>query len=67
MKTAFKVKGMSCAGCSKGVENALKRVPGVVSAAVSLERAEASVEFDENKAALKDLKAAVVKAGFSAE
>jgi len=67
MKTIIKVKGMSCGGCRMSVENALKRVPGVVSADVSLERAEASVEFDESKAALKDLKAAVAKAGFSAE
>ncbi len=58
---------MSCGGCRAGVENALKRVPGVLSVNVSLEQAEASVEFDENKAALKDLKAAIVKAGFSAE
>jgi len=67
MKAVVKVKGMSCGGCRAGVENALKRVPGVVSVAVSLESAEAVVEFDENKAALKDLKAAVAKAGFSAE
>ena len=67
MKTVIKIKGMSCGGCRLGAENALKRVPGVVSADVSLERAEASVEFDENKAALKDLKAAVAKAGFQAE
>ncbi len=67
MKTVIKIKGMSCGGCRKSVENALARVPGVVSADVSLEKAEAAVEFDENKAAPKDLKAAVVKAGFSAE
>ena len=67
MKTVIKIKGMTCGGCRMSAENALKRVPGVSSAEVSLERAEASVEFDENKAALKDLKAAVAKAGFSAE
>jgi len=67
MKTIIKIKGMTCGGCRLGAENALKRVPGVNSAEVSLEKAEAAVDFDENKAALKDLKAAVVKAGFSAE
>ena len=67
MKSVIKIKGMSCGGCRAGVENAIKRVPGVISVTVSLELAEASVEFDENKAALKDLKAAVVKAGFPAE
>lgn len=67
MKTIIKIKGMTCGGCRLSAENALKRVPGVNSADVSLERAEASVEFDEKKAALKDLKAAVAKAGFSAD
>jgi len=67
MKATIKVKGMTCGGCRAGVENALKRLPGVASVAVSLESAEASVEFDENKAALKDIKAAIVKAGFSAD
>ncbi|MBI4350553.1 MAG: heavy-metal-associated domain-containing protein [Elusimicrobia bacterium] len=67
MKATIKVKGMSCGGCRLGVENALRRVPGVLSAAVSLEAAEAVVEFDEKKAALGELKAAVAKAGFSAE
>jgi copper chaperone CopZ len=66
MKTTIKIQGMSCNGCRAGAENALKRVPGVVSASVSLEKAEAEVEFDEKKAALSDLKAAVAKAGFKA-
>ncbi len=67
MKTTIKIAGMTCGGCRAAVENALKRAPGVASAEVSLEKAEAAVEFDEKKAALKDLKAAVEKAGFKAE
>jgi copper chaperone len=66
MKTTIKVKGMSCGGCRLTVENVLKRVPGVLSADVSLEKAEAVVEFDDKKAALKDLRAAIVDAGFTA-
>ena len=58
---------MTCGGCRAGVENALKRVAGVVSVEVSLEQAQAAVEFDEKKTALKELKAAVEKAGFTAE
>jgi len=67
MKTTINVKGMSCGGCRAAVENALKKVPGVLSAAVSLEKAEAAVEFDEKKTALKELRAAIEKAGFGAE
>lgn len=66
MKTVMKIQGMSCNGCRTGVENALKRVPGVLNAEVSLERAEAVVEHDEKKAAPGDLRAAVAKAGFKA-
>lgn len=66
MKITIKIKGMSCAGCSAGAAAALKRVPGVTSAEVSLERGEAVVEYDEKKAAPGDLRAAVEKAGFSA-
>ena len=66
MKTVFKVVGMSCGGFRSGVENALKRVPGVLSVQVSLEKGEAAVEYDEKKAAPGDLRAAVEKAGFKA-
>jgi len=66
MKTTIKVGGMSCGGCRLGVEKALKKVPGVTIAEVSLEKGEAAVEFDEKKAALKDLRAAIERAGFTA-
>jgi copper chaperone len=66
MKTTIKIEGMSCDGCRRGAENALKQVPGVVSVTVSLEKGEAHVEYDEKKAALSDLKAAVAAAGFRA-
>lgn len=66
MKTVIKVKGMVCGGCKAGVENAVKKLPGIKSAEASLDKAELTVEFDETKAALADIKAAVVKAGFEA-
>ncbi|HAN04938.1 MAG TPA: metal-binding protein [Elusimicrobia bacterium] len=66
MKITIKISGMTCNGCRAGAENALKRVPGVLSAAVSLERGEAVVEYDEKTAAPSDLRAAVEKAGFKA-
>lgn len=66
MKTVIKVQGMSCGGCRAAVEGALKRIPGVVSAAVSLEKGEAAVEYDEKKTALSELRAAVENAGFKA-
>lgn len=66
MKTVIKIEGMTCGGCRAAVEGALRRAPGVLSAAVSLEKAEAAVEFDEKKTALAELRAAVERAGFRA-
>ncbi|MDA8130992.1 MAG: heavy-metal-associated domain-containing protein [Elusimicrobia bacterium] len=66
MKIVLKIMGMSCGGCRSGVENALRRVPGVISVEVSLPKGEAAVEYDEKKAAPGDLRAAVEKAGFKA-
>jgi len=67
MKTVIKIQGMTCGGCRQGVENALKRVPGVLSARVSLEEAQAEVDYDEKKTAPDELRAAVLEAGFTAE
>jgi len=66
MKSVLKIGGMTCGGCRAGVLNAIKKVPGVVSAEVSLEKGEAAVEYDEKKAALQDLRAAIERAGFTA-
>ena len=66
MKTVIKIRGMTCQGCRAGAEAALRRVPGVKSAEVSLERGEAAVEHDEKTAAPETLRAAVEKAGFKA-
>lgn len=67
MKANIKVKGMACGGCKAAVESAVKRLPGVKSAVADLEKAGLAVDFDEKKAALADIKAAVAKAGYEAE
>jgi len=66
MKATIKVNGMSCGGCKQNVEKAAGKVPGVISAEASLEKAELTVEFDEKKASLADIRAAVVEAGYKA-
>lgn len=67
MKATIKVKGMTCGGCKQSVENAVRKVTGVVSAEADLQKAELNVEFDENTSALAEVRAAVVKAGFVTE
>ncbi len=62
-KSSFPVSGMTCASCVSRVEEALKSVPGVVSANVNLGSEKATVEYIEgiNQA---DLKQAVHEAGY---
>ena len=64
--TVLKIGGMSCQGCVKNITAVLLAVPGVNSAVVSLENAEAVVEFDERRVQRQALQAAVDDAGFEA-
>lgn len=65
--TTIKIGGMSCGGCVKSVTRALKALPGVETAEVSLERGEASIAFDPEKVTKPSLVQAVEDAGFEAE
>lgn len=63
----LKIDGMTCGGCVKSVTRVLSELDGVVHAEVSLEKAQAIVNFDENKVQLAALVEAVEDAGFDAE
>ena len=65
-QTEFKVEGMDCGGCVKSVTRMLTGVAGVTSVNVSLEQANAAVEFDTALTDLAALKKAVERAGFKA-
>ena len=67
MKVKFDVTGMTCAACSAHVENAVKKVKGVESVAVSLLTNSMLVEFDESTTNSKAIVAAVKKSGYGAE
>ena len=64
MSTTLKVDGMTCTHCVGAVKKALEQVPGVESAEVSLEKAQAVVTGDANVQAMV---AAVKEEGYSAE
>lgn len=66
LNVTMQVNGMTCAGCVSGVESALKKVPGVLKAAVSLEKNEAYVEYQKGKTTPEELVKAVEKAGYKA-
>jgi copper chaperone len=64
----LKVKGMTCGGCVRSVKKVLESVPGVRSAEVSLEPAQATVllEAAGSPAILAALRAAIEEAGYEA-
>jgi len=57
----FTVKGMTCGGCVRHVEKALKATPGVTTVAVDLASASATVE---GTASAEVLAAQVAEAGY---
>ncbi|MEP0766701.1 MAG: copper-translocating P-type ATPase [Fimbriimonadia bacterium] len=61
------IEGMTCAACVARVEKALRRVPGVASAEVSLPTERGRVWFDPATAVVADILAAVRKIGYGAE
>ncbi|MFC1942476.1 heavy metal translocating P-type ATPase [Chloroflexota bacterium] len=63
-KTSFKIGGMSCASCVSNLEKALLAVPGVVSVNVNLASEKATIEYLKSEAGIRDLKEAVVGAGY---
>ena len=63
-RTALKIRGMTCAMCSKTVEHALTGLDGVVLAEVNLGNEMATVEYDPAKVTLTDLEKSVQEAGY---
>ena len=63
----LKVTGMSCGGCVSTIEGALKAVPGVSSAKVSLANHAATVQFSEGQTSHEQLQSAIEKAGYGVQ
>jgi len=66
VETVIRVEGMSCGGCVRSVTAALKSLPGVADADVSLESAQARVRYDPATVSEQQLREAVEDAGFDA-
>ena len=60
----LKVEGMTCAACARRVEGALQSLEGVGDATVNLGTEEALVEYDSRRVRLRDLRGAIVEAGY---
>ena len=65
--SVIKIAGMSCQGCVRNITGVLTAVPGVATAEVSLEAAEARVTFDPLIVSRGVLVVAIEDAGFDAE
>ena len=64
MSTTLKVNGMTCMHCVSAVKNALEQLPGVKTAEVSLEKAQAVVT---GEADVQAMVTAIKEEGYSAE
>lgn len=63
-KAAIKIGGMTCVMCSKAIEEALGRLPGVVSATVNLAAEKAYVTYNPRLVMPSDMRRAVEEAGY---
>ena len=66
VKQQFAVTGMNCQGCVRSVTGALSKLPGIETVDVSLERATATVSYDEMAVNAAAIVAAIEAAGFEA-
>lgn len=62
-KEIFPIIGMHCASCKILIEKMVSKLEGVANVNVNFATEKMSVEFDESKVSINDLKSAVVKAG----
>ena len=67
MKVKLTAKNMDCGGCLDLVEEAVRKLLGVISAKVDLKTSEISLEYDESKVSLSDIREAIEKTGFETD
>ncbi len=60
----FSVTGMTCATCSRRVEQALTKLPGVATAQVNLANEQAAVQFDPAQVSSEQLRETIEQAGY---
>ncbi len=65
--TTLKISGMTCMGCVNSVTRVLKAAPGVADARVTLEPAQATVDYDAAQTSPAQLRHAIEDAGYDAE
>ena len=66
-RVVLAVRGMSCESCERTVGAMLRRTPGVLDAAVSVERGEAVVTYDPARTTPADLASVMRQLGYEAD
>ena len=66
-RAAFKVSGMTCAGCEETIKLALQQTPGVRASEVSYDRGEAVVEYDPSATDIAKIGKAIDETGYTCE
>jgi len=66
-RVELKVDGMTCQGCARSITKKLTGVASVTSAVVNLPAGRATIEYDDSRATVEDLIAAVEQIGFHAQ
>ena len=62
--TTIKIEGMTCMGCVNSVKTILEKIAGVISADVSLDKAQATIHYDANLSNNNQFIASIEDAGF---
>jgi Cu+-exporting ATPase len=65
IKKIINIGGMHCASCVITLENALKKVPGVIEAKTNFATEQAYIDYDPQKTSLDQLKSAIRIAGYT--
>ena len=65
-RATLEVRGMACSSCAATVQAMLERTPGVARAHVTVDRAEAIVEYDPQRVTTADLVRVVDRLGYGA-
>jgi Cu+-exporting ATPase len=60
------INGMTCAACAQSLERAVKKLPGVEEASVTLLTEQLRVRFEDARLGVDQIRAAVTKAGYEA-
>ncbi len=61
------IEGMHCGKCAMSVEKKLKATSGVQEAAVSFDKKEATIKYDDEKISVEKLKEAIDSTGFKSK